>query len=126
MIVHIVYTAWDAERPVSLSPAIIDGIIRGAVGFDGLLMSDDLDMKALNGPADELAEAVVAAGCDLALNCWGRIEEMTAIAARLPAITDRARERLDAAMATVAHGPDSWSFDRALATRDALLQHAVA
>src|SRR5690606_8766605 len=71
MTAHIVYTAWDAERPASLSPRVIGGIIRGAIGFDGLLLSDDLDMKALNGPADELAEAVVAAGCDLALNCWG-------------------------------------------------------
>jgi len=122
MTAHIVYTAWDAERPASLSPKVIGGIIREAIGFDGLLMSDDLDMKALNGPADELAEAVVAAGCDLALNCWGRMDEMRAIAARLPEMSVLSRERLDRAMATIANGPDGCSLDEALATRDRLLQ----
>jgi len=126
MTAHIVYTAWDETRPASLSPQVIDGIIRGAIGFDGLLMSDDLDMKALNGPADELAEAVVAAGCDLALNCWGRMDEMHAIAARLPEMTDMALERLERAMATVAFGPDGWTLTRALATRDALFQQGMA
>jgi beta-N-acetylhexosaminidase len=126
MTAHIVYTAWDAERPASLSPKVIQWIIREAIGFDGLLMSDDLDMKALNGPADELAEQVVAAGCDLALNCWGRMAEMTAIAARLPEMGDRGRERLAKAMATVASGPDDWTLDDALATRDLLLQQGLA
>lgn len=125
MTAHIVYTAWDAERPASLSPLVIQGIIRDAIGFDGLLMSDDLDMKALNGPADELAEAVVAAGCDLALNCWGRMDEMTAIAARLSPMSDGSRERLDRAVATVKNGPDDWSLDEALATRDLLLQQGL-
>ncbi|MBO9574772.1 MAG: beta-N-acetylhexosaminidase [Sphingobium sp.] len=125
MTAHIVYTALDPDRPASLSPRVIDGIIRDAIGFDGLLMSDDLDMKALNGPADELAEAVVTAGCDLALNCWGRMDEMTAIAARLPDIGDKARERLDRAMATIADGPDDWTLDEALATRDVLLQQGL-
>lgn len=125
MTAHIVYTAWDAERPASLSPAVIGGIIRDAIGFDGLLMSDDLDMKALNGPADELAEAAVAAGCDLALNCWGRMDEMTATAARLPEMNDKSRERLERAMKTIAPGPDDWTLDEALATRDLLLQQGL-
>ncbi len=127
MTAHIVYTAWDSERPASLSPIVIGDIIRGEIGFDGLLMSDDLDMKALNGPADELAAGVVAAGCDLALNCWARMDEMTAIAACLPEMSDRSRERLARAMATVAAGPDAdWPIGRALATRDALLAKAAA
>jgi len=125
MTAHIVYTAWDAERPASLSPKVIQWIIREAIGFDGLLMSDDLDMKALSGAADELAEAVVAAGCDLALNCWGRMDEMTAIAARLPQMSDKGRERLDRAMRTIASGPDDWTLDEALATRDLLLQQGL-
>ncbi len=125
MTAHIVYTAWDADRPASLSPRVIEGIIRQEIGFDGLLMSDDLDMKALNGPADELAEAVVAAGCDLALNCWGRMEEMQAIAARLAPMADRSRARLDRAMASIADGPDDWTLDEALATRDLLLQQGL-
>ncbi|HWJ69741.1 MAG TPA: beta-N-acetylhexosaminidase [Sphingobium sp.] len=127
MTAHIVYTAWDAERPASLSPRVIGDIIRGEIGFDGLLMSDDLDMKALHGAADELAAGVVAAGCDLALNCWGRMDEMTAIAARLPEMNAASRERLDRAMATISAGPDAeWPIERALATRDALLARAVA
>lgn len=127
MTAHIVYTAWDAGRPASLSPRVIGDIIRGEIGFDGLLMSDDLDMKALNGAADELAAGVVAAGCDLALNCWGRMDEMTAIAARLPEMSAAARERLDRAMATISAGPDAaWPMERALATRDALFAQAAA
>lgn len=127
MTAHIVYTAWDAERPASLSPRVIGDIIRGEIGFDGLLMSDDLDMKALNGAADELAAGVIAAGCDLALNCWGRMDEMTVIAARLPEMSAAARERLDRAMATIGAGPDAdWPMERALATRDALIARAAA
>lgn len=127
MTAHIVYTAWDDARPASLSPRVIGDIIRGEIGFDGLLMSDDLDMKALNGAADDLAAEVVAAGCDLALNCWGRLEEMAAIAARLPEMSDVSRARLDRAMATISAGPDAdWPLDRAMATRDALLARAAA
>ncbi len=125
MTAHIVYTALDTERPASLSPTVIGDVIRGDIGFDGLLLSDDLDMKALNGPADELAEAVVAAGCDLALNCWGRMDEMTAIAARLPEMGEAARERLDKAMASIAAGPDDWTLEESLATRDVLLQQGL-
>jgi beta-N-acetylhexosaminidase len=125
MTAHIVYTAWDPERPASLSPKVIQWIIREAIGFDGLLMSDDLDMKALNGAADDLAEAVVAAGCDLALNCWGQMDEMTAIAARLPQMSDKSRARLDRAMRTIAPGSDDWTLDETLATRDLLLQQGL-
>ncbi|HEX7856570.1 MAG TPA: beta-N-acetylhexosaminidase [Sphingobium sp.] len=121
MTAHIIYTAWDDERPASLSPVVIADIIRGRIGFDGLLMSDDLDMKALSGSMGELAAGVVAAGCDIALNCWGRMDDMTAIANALPEIGDIARARLDRAMATVAGGPDDADVDAVLATRDALL-----
>ena len=76
MTAHVVYTEWDAEQPASLSSKIIGEIIRQRIGFDGLLMSDDLDMKALRGSIPELAAGVVAAGCDLALNCWGRMDDL--------------------------------------------------
>jgi beta-N-acetylhexosaminidase len=121
MTAHIVYTAWDAERPASLSPIVIGDIIRGRIGFDGLLMSDDLDMKALSGSISELAAGVVAAGCDIALNCWARMDEMVAIAGALPEISGEGRARLDRAMATVAGGADGAALDAVLATRDALL-----
>ncbi len=98
---HIVYEAYDRDRPSTMSPIIIDEVIRSEIGFDGLLMSDDLDMKALSGDVPSRAVDCVAAGCDLALNCWGRFEEMVAIVDQLPDITRRARERLDAAMASI-------------------------
>ncbi|WP_443971741.1 beta-N-acetylhexosaminidase [Sphingobium sp. CR28] len=121
MTAHIVYEAWDAARPASLSPVVIGEIIRGEIGFDGLLMSDDLDMKALEGDMAARAAGVIEAGCDLALNCWGRMDDMVAIARALPTMSDVARERLDRAMATIADGPDDWSIERAFAARDGLL-----
>lgn len=126
MTAHVVYTEWDAERPASLSPKIIGEIIRQRIGFDGLLMSDDLDMKALQGSIPELAAGVVAAGCDLALNCWGRMDDMVGIAGLLPDITDQARVRLDRAMASVTRGAEQPPLDELLATRDSLLGLALA
>lgn len=121
MTAHVVYTAWDAERPASLSPTVIEQIIRQRIGFDGLLMSDDLDMKALQGSIPDLAAGVVAAGCDLALNCWGRMEDMVGIADRLPEIREAGRARLDRAMASVVRGGDQPELAQLLATRDTLL-----
>ncbi|MDO7834862.1 beta-N-acetylhexosaminidase [Sphingobium sp. HBC34] len=121
MTAHVVYSEWDADRPASLSPTIIDEIIRGSIGFTGLLMSDDLDMKALNGSIPDLAAGVVAAGCDLALNCWGRMDDMVGIANQLPEITDAGRARLDRAMASVPRGTDQPALNDLLATRDSLL-----
>lgn len=121
MTAHIVYTAWDAERPASLSPYVIQAVIRQRIGFDGLLMSDDLDMKALHGDIPTLAAGVIAAGCDIALNCWGRMDEMVGIADALPDIRPESRSRLDRAMATIALDADDQPLQALLATRDALL-----
>ena len=126
MTAHVVYTEWDAERPASLSPAIIGEIIRDSIGFGGLLMSDDLDMQALEGTIPDRAAGVVAAGCDLALNCWGRMDDMVGIAERLPDITEIARARLDRAMASVSRATDRGDMESLLATRDALLGLAHA
>lgn len=116
---HIVYQAWDDERPATLSPIVIKEVIRGRIGFDGLLMTDDIDMKALSGtPADKAAGAI-AAGCDVVLDCWARMDEMQAIAAALPDITSRGRERLDAAMTSVA--APAGDVAALTAKRDALL-----
>ncbi|MDX3908694.1 MAG: beta-N-acetylhexosaminidase [Sphingobium sp.] len=124
MTAHIVYTTWDPDRPASLSPTVIQTIIRDRIGFGGLLMSDDLDMKALSGSVPERAAAVVAAGCDLALNCWARMDEMIGIAQVLPEITEQARERLDAGMAYAAESLDDAPLDALLAKRDELLAFA--
>ena len=80
MTAHIVFDAWDADRPATCSPTVIENIIRGRIGFSGLLMSDDLDMKALqyalNGGLRERAEAALGAGCDVVLQCSGDLKEM--------------------------------------------------
>jgi beta-N-acetylhexosaminidase len=69
---HIVFEAWDRDRPATLSPIVIEQVIRGAIGFDGLLMTDDIDMKALSGTAGEKAAGAIAAGCDLVHPIAGR------------------------------------------------------
>ncbi|MEZ5655650.1 MAG: beta-N-acetylhexosaminidase [Sphingobium sp.] len=122
MTAHIVYTIWDAERPASLSAEVIHRIIRDKLGFDGLLMSDDLDMKALKGDIPTLAAGVVAAGCDLALNCWAKMDDMMGIAERLPDISDISRARLGRAMATITGKVDVEPLEELLAQRDALLR----
>lgn len=121
MTAHVVYTAWDPDLPASLSPSVVGTIIRKRIGFDGLLMSDDLDMKALSGSIPELAAACVAAGCDLALNCWGRMDDMIGIANLLPDISAQAKARLDRAMARASLDKDGPPLEQLLATRDALL-----
>lgn len=121
MTAHVVYSAWDPDLPASLSASVIDMIIRQRIGFNGLLMSDDLDMKALKGSIPELAAGVVAAGCDLALNCWGRMDDMIGIANLLPDICAESKARLDRAMAHASLIQESPPLDQLLATRDTLL-----
>ncbi len=124
MTAHIVYEAWDSERCATLSPVVIDDIIRGAIGFDGLLISDDLDMKALKGDRAQLAADVVAAGCDIALNCWARLDEMKATVAKLDDITAKASGRLDSAMALPPHNAQADSLAALIDKRDRLLTYA--
>ena len=121
MTAHVVYTAWDKDVPGSLSPVVIGQIIRGKIGFDGLLMSDDLGMHALKGSFTDRAAGVIAAGCDIALHCSGDMDEMQACAKGVASIAPRAKARLDAAMATIADAADATPFDALIARRDALL-----
>ena len=121
MTAHVVYTAWDAERPASLSPKVIGEIIRGRIGFDGWLMSDDLGMEALSGGFGERASGVVAAGCDVALHCSGNMDEMVAVAGAVPQLSAEGHARLDRAMAGVMVEDEGPEFADAIAKRDALL-----
>ena len=122
MVAHILFTAWDGERPSSQSPAIIEGIIRERIGFDGFLMTDDIGMEALSGTPAERALASLSAGCDAVLHCSGKFEEMAEIANRIGEMSPDADARLVRAMATTLidndDGPD---FAEAVAKRDALL-----
>ncbi len=119
---HIVFEAWDADRPATLSPIVIEEVIRGRIGFDGLLMTDDIDMKALSGTAGEKAAGAIAAGCDLVLDCWARMNEMVEIAERLGPIAATSRARLDRAMA--GRTASAGDLAECLARRDALLASA--
>ena len=121
MTAHVVYQTWDAERCASLSPMVIGDVIRRQVGFDGLLMSDDLGMSALSGSYAERAAGVITAGCDVALHCSGDMAEMVACAGAVGTIAAEARVRLDRAMAGVEGVETQASHDEAAGRRDALL-----
>jgi beta-N-acetylhexosaminidase len=121
MTAHVVYTAWDPDQPASLSPTVIGDIIRGRIGFDGFLMSDDIGMHALAGDFGSRASGVVAAGCDVALHCSGDMAEMQAVAAAVPEISLDGEARLARAMASVLVDEEGPDFAEAAAKRDALL-----
>lgn len=121
MTCHVVFSAWDAERPATMSPFVIQTVIRERIGFTGLLMTDDLDMDALDGDVPSRAVRAVAAGCDLALNCWGRMDDMVGIAKGLPTITAAARARLDGAMERIAANRNDTDFATLIDHRDALM-----
>jgi beta-N-acetylhexosaminidase len=121
MVAHVVYTAWDPDLPASLSPTIIGQVIRERIGFDGLLMTDDLGMHALSGDFGVRAERAVAAGCDIALHCSGEMEEMEAIAGAVPALSAEGEARLARAMAVTLNEEDDLDYGAAVAKRDALL-----
>jgi beta-N-acetylhexosaminidase len=96
MTAHIVFTAIDPERPATQSPLVIERVIRKAIGFHGLLFSDDLSMEALTGPIAERATASLAAGCDLALHCNGKLAEMAAVLEAVPLLPGTTAARLQA------------------------------
>lgn len=118
---HIRFLAWDARNPVTHSPFVVQEIIRKRIGFAGLLLTDDLDMDALCGTVPERAERAIAAGCDLALNCWADMEDMIGIAHCLPPISAAALARLDRALACTRLDGASGDQAELLAKRDALL-----
>lgn len=122
---HLVFTAWDPDHPATQSPTVIRDVIRGKIGFDGLLLTDDLDMQALSGTVPERAQIAVAAGCDIALNCWAKMDDMTGIASRLSSMSAETAARLDRALAGTGNAPEGDKTEL-LATRDTLLAIAGA
>ena len=119
---HLRFTAWDSQRPATESPFVVHEIIRKRIGFTGLLLTDDLDMDALAGDVPQRAVRALAAGCDIALNCWADMEDMLGIAHLCPPLTDGAAARLDAALAGTGPLRGDPERRRALvAKRDALL-----
>jgi beta-N-acetylhexosaminidase len=99
MTAHVVFTALDPVHPATTSATMISQVIRGFIGFDGLLMSDDVSMGALSGSIAERTRASIAAGCDVVLHCNGRLDEMRAVAEAAPELAGDAHRRGAAALA---------------------------
>jgi beta-N-acetylhexosaminidase len=119
---HLLFTAWDAVNPATLSPTIIADVIRGQIGFDGLLLTDDIDMEALGGTIPERAARAHQAGCDIILNCWAKMPDMEGICTVLPAMSGATAARLDRALAGTRIAPAmAPEHGELLAKRDALL-----
>jgi beta-N-acetylhexosaminidase len=99
MTAHVVFTAIDPVAPATTSATMVRQVIRGDIGFGGLLMSDDISMGALSGSIGERSRAAIAAGCDVVLHCNGRLDEMRAVAAEAPRLAGHAAQRAAAALA---------------------------
>jgi beta-N-acetylhexosaminidase len=111
MTAHVVYTAIDRKRPATTSRKAISRVIRGSIGFNGLLMTDDLSMKALKGDFEERARDALAAGCDVILHCNGEMAEMKAVVKGAKPLAGRSKRRAEAALARIAKVPEP--FDAA-------------
>ncbi|MGE0117592.1 MAG: beta-N-acetylhexosaminidase [Dongiaceae bacterium] len=94
MTAHVVYAAIDSERPATTSSKVIAEIIRGEIGFDGLLVTDDLSMRALQGDLADRTRRALSAGCDLALHCTGRLDEMREVADAAGPVSDATARRV--------------------------------
>lgn len=119
MTAHVVYTAIDRKNPATTSKKAIKKIIRGSIGFDGLLMSDDLSMKALSGDFKQRAKDSLAAGCDVVLHCNGDMAEMKAVMSGVGKMGKEARRRAQAVMSRLVKVPEPFDAAEARARFDA-------
>ncbi|MGA7484213.1 MAG: beta-N-acetylhexosaminidase, partial [Bradyrhizobium sp.] len=100
MTAHVVFSALDPVHPATTSATIIRQVIRGVIGFQGLLMSDDVSMNALAGSIAERTRAIFSAGCDVVLHCNGKLDEMQEVAAETPELSGKALARAEQALAS--------------------------
>ncbi len=119
MTAHVVFTALDPDRPATTSRIIIEQIVRGEIGFDGLLLSDDLSMEALNGSLGERAEAARDAGCDILLHCNGKLDEARAVAAAARPLERHSERRARSALDQLS-APEPLDLEAARARLDAM------
>lgn len=119
MTAHVIYAAVDRTQSATTSEAVFEKVIRGAIGFDGLVMSDDLSMKALSGGMDERAAMSLAAGCDVVLHCNGDMTEMRAVIDGTSELSGRAAARARAALSRIPGAPEPLDVAEALARFDA-------
>lgn len=120
MTAHVVFSALDPAQPATTSATIIRQVIRGQIGFQGLLMSDDVSMNALAGSIAERTRAIVNAGCDMVLHCNGKLDEMRDVARETPELTGEALQRASRALAS-RKPPEPLDRRAARAELDALL-----
>src|SRR5882757_8681474 len=123
MTAHVVFSAIDPAQPATTSATMIEQVIRGVIGFQGLLMSDDVSMNALAGSIAERTRAIVDAGCDMVLHCNGKLDEMREVAAETPKLSGRALERADKALAS-RKPPQPFDRRAARAELDTLIERA--
>ena len=123
MTAHVVFSALDPVHPATTSATIIEQVIRGVIGFQGLLMSDDVSMNALSGSIAERTRAIVTAGCDMVLHCNGNLDEMRAVARETPELSGMAQERAERALAS-RKAPQPLDRQAARAELDALIDRA--
>jgi beta-N-acetylhexosaminidase len=126
MTAHVIYSALDRKRPATTSRKVMRKVIRGAIGFDGLVMSDDLSMKALSGDFTERASDSRAAGCDVVLHCNGVMAEMTAVVKGAGELKGRSAARAKAALARLAKTPEPFDAAEGRARFDAAFEGAYA
>ena len=123
MTAHVVFSVLDPAHPATTSATIIERVIRGAIGFQGLLMSDDASMNALAGSIAERTRAIIAAGCDMVLHCNGQLEEMRDVARETPGLSGKAKQRAARALAS-RKTPLPFDREAARAELDALIERA--
>jgi beta-N-acetylhexosaminidase len=123
MTAHVVFSALDPVHPATTSATIVEQVIRGVIGFQGLLMSDDVSMNALAGSIAERTRAIVTAGCDMVLHCNGRLDEMQEVARETPELSGKALERAERALAS-RKSPQPFDRQAARAQLDALMDRA--
>jgi beta-N-acetylhexosaminidase len=111
MTAHVVFAALDPRHPATTSRTVIRQVIRGEIGFDGLLMTDDLSMKALSGDFSDRARGALAAGCDVVLHCNGVMAEMSAVTAGAKPLAGAALRRAKAALARLAKAPEPFDAE---------------
>jgi beta-N-acetylhexosaminidase len=121
MTAHVVFCTLDPAQPATTSATIIQQVIRGGIGFQGLLMSDDVSMNALAGSIAERTRAIVGAGCDVVLHCNGKLDEMREVASQTPELSGKALERAVKALAS-RKAPQPFDRRAARAELDALVQ----
>jgi beta-N-acetylhexosaminidase len=114
MTAHVVYRALDPERPATTSRIVVEEVMRGEIGFRGLLISDDVSMNALSGTFEDRTAAIFAAGLDLALYCYGNLAEARAVASVAPELAGKSLRRANAALAAI-RPPEPLDLDRAVA-----------